>query len=292
MYLDAAACFTEAMGIAPDTVELMSGARTNANYRVCAGDSSYALRVPGIGTNEYIDRQSEVTNLKLVSESFDFVPKVLFADGRTGIIVSEFLVGARSLTASDIENRNLLADVAKCLATVHSSGIEFGNVFDLAKTKRSYATLLQAENASLPNEVRREAPVLEDALIEYERCCSEKLSPCHVDPNMANFMEREGRLYLLDWEYSGMCNPLFDIANMTMTDRFDPKIENYFVRCYEQAAEVDVERSDYLLTKIASDWMWLFWHLIKLEADQMVGYNEFAWRNRLQRALDNLRKIQ
>ena len=279
------------MGLAPDSVDLMGGARTNTSYRVSAARRLYAMRVPGEGTNEYIDRRSEVANLRLASEALDFVPRVFYANGETGLIISEFLEGARSLTMEDAADDGLLAAAAERLAFVHSSGIAFGNVFDLRETKRSYTTLLEAAGVGLPVEVVREKRALDEALAEYAARSKGRLAPCHIDPNMANFMERDGKLFLIDWEYSGMCDPLFDVANMAMTDRFNEATERRFVRCYERAAERAVDRADYLLTKVASDWMWLFWHLIKLEAGQMVDYNEFSWRNRLRRALENLREI-
>lgn len=285
------ALFKEAMGLQPESIEKLSGARTNANYRVKAGGKLYAMRVPGEGTNEYINRHEEVQNLRKVAASFSFVPRVFFADGDTGLVISEFLTGARSLNSENASDVDVLAGTASTLAKVHGSGIEFGNTFDLVETKRSYEGLLMAAGFALPEEVVEAKPMLEAALSEYAVHCDSRLRSCHIDPNMANFMVRRGTYFLIDWEYSGMCNPLFDVANMVMTDRLNKRDEAVFVQEYEKAAGFEIDRREYMLTKIASDWMWLFWHLIKLSQGQMVEYNDFSWRNRLSRALANMREI-
>ena len=87
--------FKKAMGIPPDYIELMSGARTNINYHVVANNVSYAMRVPGDGTNKYINRVCEISNLRKVSEAFDFVPDIFYANADTGLLVCEYLAGAR-----------------------------------------------------------------------------------------------------------------------------------------------------------------------------------------------------
>lgn len=283
--------FEGAVGVAVESIKLMSGARTNSNYHVTAAGVHYSMRVPGEGTNGYIDRASEASNLRKASRAFDFVPDVVFADESTGLLVCEFLTGARSMTPEDASRPGVLAAVATRLAAVHGSGIEFSNVFRLSETKQGYEALLEAEGFGVPGEVAKEADVLDGALAEYEVRCSGSLVPCHGDPNMANFMEREGRLYLIDWEYSGMCSRLFDVANMAMTDRLDGVAESRLLRAYEEASGMLVESEDYILAKVAIDWMWLFWHLIKLSQGQMVDYNERSWRSRLTRALSNLGRI-
>ena len=283
--------FEGAMGVYPDFVEPMNGARTNINYHVIASNTSYAMRIPGEGTNGYIDRSCEIANLRKVSKTFDFVPDVLYADAETGLLVCEYLTGARGLSLEDTGNDNVIAGTAGRLAQLHFSRLKFGNIFDLSRTKARYQELLDSTGYELPTDIVRNSSALEAALTEYEGRYGKRLAPCHIDPNMANFMERDGAYFLVDWEYSGMCNPLFDVANMVMTDCLNEVAEGRFLRAYEEASEVDINKEEYLLIKVAADYMWLFWHLIKLSQGQMVEYNEFSWRNRLNRALGNLRKL-
>jgi aminoglycoside phosphotransferase (APT) family kinase protein len=48
------------------------------------------------------------------------------------------------------------------------------------------------------------------------------LAPSHIDPNPANFLLRgDGTLLLIDWEYSAMCDPAWDVAAIGMEGRID-----------------------------------------------------------------------
>ena len=42
------------------------------------------------------------------------------------------------------------------------------------------------------------------------------LAPCHIDPNPANFLrDASGHLWLIDWEFAAMEEPLWDLAAAT-----------------------------------------------------------------------------
>jgi aminoglycoside phosphotransferase (APT) family kinase protein len=46
--------------------------------------------------------------------------------------------------------------------------------------------------------------------------------PSHIDANPANFLLRgDGSLLLIDWEYSAMCDPTWDIASVGMEGHLD-----------------------------------------------------------------------
>jgi aminoglycoside phosphotransferase (APT) family kinase protein len=46
--------------------------------------------------------------------------------------------------------------------------------------------------------------------------------PSHVDANPANFLLRaNGDLLLIDWEYSAMCDPAWDLASVRMEGHVD-----------------------------------------------------------------------
>lgn len=51
-------------------------------------------------------------------------------------------------------------------------------------------------------------------------------------------------------------------------------------------------REKYLLLKVATDYLWIHWHLIKLGQGQMPAYNEASWRSRLDRAIGNLKRLE
>ena len=56
--------------------------------------------------------------------------------------------------------------------------------------------------------------------------------PCHNDLLTANFLDDGGRLRLLDWEYAGMNDPHFDLANFASHHDLEPDAEVALLAAY------------------------------------------------------------
>lgn len=97
---------------------------------------------------------------------------------------------------------------------------------------------------------------------------------------------------MIDLEYSGMADQYFDLVNMSMTNNLSVIEENLFLESYEEHSGEKINKHKFLMYKISTDYLWIFWHLIKLEQNEMIDYNEQSWRNRLNRALKNLKLLE
>ncbi|HVI42833.1 MAG TPA: hypothetical protein VM577_19675, partial [Anaerovoracaceae bacterium] len=49
-------------------IEILPGGITNYNFKVTAGNVTYAVRVAGPGTNEYLDRPGEKFNAQIMTD--------------------------------------------------------------------------------------------------------------------------------------------------------------------------------------------------------------------------------
>ena len=280
-------------GVVPERcleAAVMPGGRTNENVYVRTPEGAYAMRVPGEGTNDYIDRPAEVANVAAVG-SLPFTPDVVYADGESGVLVTRFLDGAESLTRDAYADEDMVRRMCTVLAELHGSGVAFSNVLDLAEGVRGYREVLTREGYGLPAELIAQQGRLDTALESLLTEHAMPTEPNHGDPNAANFMWDGERMWLIDWEYSGMADPYFDLSNLVLTDCLDEAAEVRVIAAYESASGTEVDPLRWSLFKASIDYMWLFWHLIKLSQGQMVEYNEDAWRRRLARALANLNKI-
>ena len=74
------------------------GGLTNLVYRVQNNHLDYCLRIPGAGTEEYIDREVEAHAATMAAKS-GVSPDVIYADAKSGIMVTRFLKGADTMTA-------------------------------------------------------------------------------------------------------------------------------------------------------------------------------------------------
>ena len=47
------------------------------------------------------------------------------------------------------------------------------------------------------------------------------LVPCHCDPLCENFIDTGARMWVVDWEYSGMNDPMWDLGDLSVEGGFD-----------------------------------------------------------------------
>ena len=269
----------------------LHGGFTNTSYMIETVDRRCVMRIPGIGTNEYIDREDEILNLRKLS-STGFVPRLLYSDINTGIIISEFVEESIPFVEQDIYVQEKLKSLCSTLLALHRSKIVFNNEFDIVAIKDSYKVVLDEIEAELPREVADAETRLDSAVERLFKKYPKQLVPCHGDPKLNNFLFSGDRLYLIDWEYSGMADCYFDLVNLIMTNNLNLEQESLCLTMYEQCSGQRIIQEKYILYKVITDYLWLYWHLIKLQQGQMVDYNERSWQHRLNRALENLDLVE
>ena len=59
----------------------------------------------------------------------------------------------------------------------------------------------------------------------------EPACPCHNDLLNANFLTN-GQLYVLDWEYAGMGDAFFDLANFSDHHELTDEQDRWMLECY------------------------------------------------------------
>ncbi len=198
---------------------------TNRTFLIeCSGSTAYVLRLPGPGTEQYIDRASEVENAR-AAESIGLAPQIAYADPSSGIMISVYLAGAHPLSAGDLRDRQHFQAVIDTLKRLHDSGVSFRGEMRLYPKLDQYLAI-----ASTPElrALRRAG----DALRSIVESGWGALKPCHIDPAPHNFMAAPGGYRLLDWEYSAMCEPVWDLAGLSIEGRFNAAQDGAMVERY------------------------------------------------------------
>jgi thiamine kinase-like enzyme len=187
---------------------------TNRNWRVTAGDADYVLRAAGASSQRYLSRAQEFHNAAIAAE-LGIAPALLYADAATGVTLQPFLADAHALTPEDFAVPELARKIGVLLARLHRSGRTFQGAMHAFPIIDTYMRL--ASDDQLRHLRARAEPIR--AAMEAHPV---SLVPSHIDPNPANFLLRaDGTLLLIDWEYSAMCDPAWDLAAVSMEGRMD-----------------------------------------------------------------------
>lgn len=271
----------------------LTGGVTNTTYEMIAQSGKrYAVRIPGVGTNAYINRNDEMMNIATI-DSLGIMPKVICADPNTGILIMEYIENNQPCSMEDVYNARSLQRICRVLNEVHTSEKQFINEFDIPLSQAMYREHLKSIGGKSPAALKAEEERMDTWMNYLFLNYPKELVTCHIDPKLNNFLKKGMQLYLLDWEYSGMADLYFELANFSLTNNLTEEEEKLFLDMYCQVSGIKFDRVKFLLYKFATDYLWIYWHLIKCQQKAMVEYNEMSWKKRLKRAqkiLDELEK--
>ena len=255
------------------------GGMTNQNYLVKTTNKQYIVKFFGKGTEKLINRQDEKYNLELLKDLDLDVKNYLF-DIEAGIKVNEYIESAITLDSTSIKTK--FDKIAPILQTIHSSGKELRGEFAPFEEIKKYESLIEEKIPYANYEaVREEVFSLEKRLADL----GVDRKSCHIDLVPENFIESpQGRLYLIDWEYSSMNDPMWDLAALFLESEFTRQEEEAFLSHYE-SEQTPVSREKIAIYKILQDAIWSLWTVYKEE--QGADFGDYGV-SRYQRAIKGL----
>ena len=255
------------------------GGMTNQNYLVKTTNKQYIVKFFGKGTEKLINRQDEKYNLELLKDLDLDVKNYLF-DIEAGIKVNEYIESAITLDSTSIKTK--FDKIAPILQTIHASGKELRGEFAPFEEIKKYESLIEEKIPYANYEaVREEVFSLEKRLADL----GVDRKSCHIDLVPENFIESpQGRLYLIDWEYSSMNDPMWDLAALFLESEFTRQEEEAFLSHYE-SEQTPVSREKIAIYKILQDAIWSLWTVYKEE--QGADFGDYGV-NRYQRAVKGL----
>ena len=255
------------------------GGMTNQNYLVKTTNKQYIVKFFGKGTEKLINRQDEKYNLELLKDLDLDVKNYLF-DIEAGIKVNEYIESAITLDSTTIKTK--FDKIAPILQTIHASGKELRGEFAPFEEIKKYESLIEEKIPYVNYEaVREEVFSLEKRLADL----GVDRKSCHIDLVPENFIESpQGRLYLIDWEYSSMNDPMWDLAALFLESEFTRQEEEDFLSHYE-SEQTPVSREKIAIYKILQDAIWSLWTVYKEE--QGADFGDYGV-NRYQRAVEGL----
>lgn len=270
-----------------NSVEALGGL-TNRNFKVTVRGREYAARIPGRGTEQYINRLDEKINSEITSR-LGINPEVVYFDEHSGLKIVRFIENAETLNPKTGTREDNLVQVADIFYQLHTSGETFNARFDVFEKITEYETVLAKLNGELfegHEEVKRQVLELE----EFYKSLKIAPVPCHNDPLAENFVKSgEDKMYLIDWEFSGMNDPLWDVAAYIIEAELTPAQEQLFLLEYFKGTITSENRQQLLLNKIFLDFLWTIWALMKEAGGEDFGSYAF---NRYTRAQANLQSYQ
>ena len=242
---------------------------TNRVYRVDFGAKSVCLRIPGDGAAAKINRRAEETNARLAAKA-GVAPDVLYF-GDDGVMLTRFVEGGLPLRPERIRaSEGALERGAIALRRLHDANIVFAGAFRAFETIDAYAAALRRLGRP-PSDFEQAAIRETQAIGKVFSMHPARPCPCHCDPTGRNLLDTGERVWLVDWEYSGMNDPMWDLAYFSIESLLDEAGDRALLTAYFGRAPEESVVARMALLKPVAEAMAALWALIQIAEGKTGG---------------------
>ncbi|HYM67388.1 MAG TPA: phosphotransferase, partial [Patescibacteria group bacterium] len=237
-------------------VEALHGGITNHNYRVEVDGGVFVLRMGGAKTELLgIDRAVEHA-ASLRAEEIGVGPEVAAFVEAEGWLVTRFIDG-KPVSLDAMKEPDNLRRAAEALRKLHGAAAIPGR-FDAHSVDEVYREEAEGKGVHIPPEFYRARDISERI---REARGPQALVPCHNDLLNANFLD-DGRIRIVDWEYAGMGDRFFDLANFSVNHEFGVGDDWRFLAFYFEA-EREANLAGLRLMRFMSDFREAMWGVLQ-----------------------------
>jgi thiamine kinase-like enzyme len=231
---------------------------TNQNVRVTVEGEPFVVRLAGENTELLGIHRDHEYAAHLAAAALGIAPEVIHFIRPEGCLITRFIHG-RALSLEVITRPENIQRVAAALHKVHSLESIPGQ-FSPFRTVEAYAETARDLGIVFPggfDRLLKSMRTLEMAYLKNRFTPR----PCHNDLLNANFLD-DGRIRILDWEYAGMGDVFFDLANFSSNHELNVAQDRLLLGYYfGETTPVQLSRLN--LMKVMSGFREAMWGLVQ-----------------------------
>lgn len=242
------------------------GGLTNHTYKVTLENGEeYVVRIPGPGTEELIVRSDERISTGLACD-LGIDARMLYF-GENGTKVSEFIAGAVTMSAETLKEPGHIRQMAEIFKKLHSCGVDTKVSFEVFDMAEGYEKIIREKEVGMFDDHREVKEEVMRIKAEIDAAVEIRKVPCHNDPLCENWVEGSGRMYLIDWEYAGMNDGMWDLGDVSIEAGFDDAHDEMLLSAYLGRKPDTMEKKHFLASKIYVDYLWTLWAKARVPYD-------------------------
>lgn len=237
---------------------------TNYNYHIKFMGKDKVIRIPGIGTEAFVDRPAEKKITAVIPLSI--FPKTEFFDW--DVKITDYLKGYHSITDQDL-NIKFFNALIKTLTILHSVKLKNNKGFkpmsmhsEIDKYEKLANKKIITENQrkyilSIADEIERDEQVL-----------------CHRDLLYGNIMYNGKDVKLIDFEYSGFSSKYWDLANFICESNVSDEQRLDFIKLCKDADEKIIRKAQLLV-----NYIWAYWGIVNNSKELEIKHRNGLAKN-------------
>jgi len=232
-----------AFGVAEDRIQNIKPMKlgmTNHSFTFTHDGVKYIMRIPGEGTDMIINRANEYAVYQVVSP-LNISDDVILIDPATGYKITKFYEDSRVCDPFNI------TDVKVCMKKLrqfHNMKLSTDHIFDIFERIEYYESLWLTPDSHFRDYSETKANIM--SLKKYIDDVPKDRVLTHIDAVADNFLfvrsdckhidggriGNDPEIRLIDWEYSGMQDPLVDIAMFAVYSMYNRRQVDELIDCY------------------------------------------------------------
>ena len=263
-----------------ENIEPLEGGITNLNFLISDSGSKSVVRLGSDIPEHLVYRSNEI----IVSEAayqIGVSPKLIYNE--PGVLVLEFI---ESKTLEPKTVRENLNKIVPIIRKIHeeipnklSGQPQIFWVFYVIKYYSNYLLNNNSSHISLIPSLLKKAEKLEKLSSPREIVFG------HNDLLAANFLDDGSKIWVVDWEYGGFNDPLFDIGGLSSNNDLDENLENEVLEMYFKEKPSKDLIIKYNAMKTASLLRETMWSMVS-EITSKIEFNYAEYTS------DNLKKFE
>ena len=252
-------------------IEPLGGGITNLNFKVEVDGEAFVLRIGGKDTELLgIDRSAE-HGASLVADELGIGPEVAAFVEPEGYLVTRFIAG-EPIPPEEMRKPEAIRRAAETLRRLHE-GPPIPGRFDSFRVVEEYRETAAAHGVRVPDDYGWAHGLAE--MIERLRG-EQALRPCHNDLLNANFIDADGSIRIVDWEYAGMGDRFFDLANFSINHDFGEDENECLLEAYFDAVDA-AGLATLTLMRFMSDFREAMWGVVQQGISELdFDFKEYA----------------
>lgn len=268
------------------------GGMTNHSYKVTRADGEkYLVRLPGEGTEELINRQDEKKSTELACRLG--IDSELLYFGDDGKKVMKFIPDPQPMDESVMKREENLRQAAQIFRRLHTCGEDTGVRFEVFEMAEAYKKIIRDNHVALYSDYEDVTKAIMDIKAAVDAEGDAPKVPCHNDCLVANWvLDCNGKMWLIDWEYSGMNEAMWDLSCLSIEAAFTEENDNALLTAYYGRQATIEEKKRFIAAKLYVDYLWTLWGLTRVpyDGDFMQQYADERYA-RLKKNIDAYKKL-
>ncbi len=241
--------------------QLASGATGNT-YLVERSNEQFVLRLRSEDAAIFVPDMQLEERCSALAHEHGLAPQTVFCDVSKGVLLRHYIEGV-VWSQEQMQLETKLMALAAELSRLHRIPVATeGSKWPETAVKRYEGFLQEAMPDVLSSNLRSMLAEIASMPVAH--------ALCHNDLVCANIMELpHGKIMFLDWEYAGISDPYFDLANVIRHHNLSADLEVSFLDCYAKAGGIRLAADRLQLWKMFYDGLQALWLLVLRQKGQL-----------------------